>query len=92
MTTSHLDGISHANGNSSVNFNLISMSYLLPFDPNCYHCCGLFIVCFVKSLLDLGFWIGGFGQGESMEERPALLNIVTVREQIQFCAEMASET
>ncbi|XP_020246568.1 queuine tRNA-ribosyltransferase accessory subunit 2-like isoform X3 [Asparagus officinalis] len=24
-----------------------------------------------------GFWIGGFGQGESMEERPALLNIVT---------------
>lgn len=26
-----------------------------------------------------GFWIGGFGLGENMEERPALLNVVTDR-------------
>lgn len=25
-----------------------------------------------------GYWIGGFGLGESMEERPSLLNAVTV--------------
>jgi hypothetical protein len=25
-----------------------------------------------------GYWIGGFGLGESMDERPALLNAVTV--------------
>ncbi|RWW53483.1 hypothetical protein BHE74_00040019 [Ensete ventricosum] len=28
-------------------------------------------------MLDLGFWIGGFGLGENVEERPALLNAVT---------------
>lgn len=27
----------------------------------------------------LGFWIGGFGLGESIEERPALLHAVTVK-------------
>lgn len=26
----------------------------------------------------LGFWIGGFGLGENMEERPSLLNAVIV--------------
>ena len=29
-------------------------------------------------MLDLGFWIGGFGLGENVEERSALLNAVTV--------------
>jgi hypothetical protein len=28
---------------------------------------------------DTGFWIGGFGLGESVEERCNLLNAVTVR-------------
>lgn len=30
-------------------------------------------------MFDLGFWIGGFGLGESIEERPALLCAVTVK-------------
>ncbi|GAV64514.1 TGT domain-containing protein [Cephalotus follicularis] len=32
-----------------------------------------------------GYWIGGFGLGESMDERPALLNAVTVRGRQTFC-------
>ena len=37
-------------------------------------------------MLDSGFWIGGFGLGEGMEERPALLNAVTVREKSEYDA------
>lgn len=30
-------------------------------------------------MFSAGYWIGGFGLGESMDERPALLNAVAVR-------------
>lgn len=30
-------------------------------------------------MLEIGYWIGGFGLGENIEERPALLAAVTVR-------------
>lgn len=31
------------------------------------------------SMFSAGYWIGGFGLGETMDERPALLCVVSVR-------------
>lgn len=38
----------------------------------------LSIVLEISTMLYAGYWIGGFGLGESMDDRPPLLNAVTV--------------
>lgn len=37
----------------------------------------------MKIFFSPGYWIGGFGLGENMDERPALLNAVTVSHKLE---------
>ena len=45
-------------------------------------------VKYLDALSWAGYWIGGFGLGESMDERPALLNAVTVSYKLVFISRL----
>lgn len=53
-----------------------SIRYFLILDLKSYPCRS--DLTLYSKIICVGYWLGGFGFGESMEERPSLLQAVTV--------------